>query len=166
MTIGLPELRKLFVERYESMKAHLARRLGSAEMAGDALHDAYIRLATREPGEAVRHPQAYVLNAAVHAAIDRMRSQARELSASEIDALYEIEDAAPGPAETAAARLDLEQMVKAMEALPPRQRDILFSSRVEGLSREDLAKRWGISPRMVNKELQAAHEFCVRQMRR
>ncbi|MNJ79079.1 RNA polymerase sigma factor [compost metagenome] len=57
-------------------------------------------------------------------------------------------------------------MFKALDALTPRQRDILLAARVDGLSRPDLAKRWGISVRLVGRELQTAHEHCVRAMAR
>ncbi|MBN8907968.1 MAG: CoA transferase, partial [Rhodospirillales bacterium] len=67
---GLVELKRLFTERYETLKAQLARRLGSVELASDALHDAYVQLADREGLNEVRHPQAYLLHTAVNAAID------------------------------------------------------------------------------------------------
>ena len=52
-----------------------------------------------------------------------------------------------------------------LAALPPRQRDILIAIRAHGLSRNDLAKRWGISARQVGRELQAAHEFCAQALK-
>ena len=48
--------------------------------------------------------------------------------------------------------------------LTPRQRDILVAARVDGLSRPELAQRWGISLRLVGRELQTAHEHCLRAM--
>ncbi|HYG45034.1 MAG TPA: sigma-70 family RNA polymerase sigma factor [Bordetella sp.] len=165
-THGLAELRRVLVERYDLLKTQLTRRLGSPDLAGDALHDAWLRLAVKDEIEEVRHPQAYLINIAMHAAIDRVRGQARELNETEIDALFDVADSAAGPAQAVQARLDLERVVQAMQALPPRQRDILFSARVDGATREELAARYGISVRMVARELQVAHEYCVRQMRR
>ena len=57
-------------------------------------------------------------------------------------------------------------MFKALDMLTPRQRDILVAARVDGLSRPELAQRWGISLRLVGRELQTAHEHCLRAMRR
>jgi len=161
---GLAELRRLFVERYEALKAQLARRLGSAELAGDALHDAYVHLADRPGMDNVRHPQAYLLNTAVNAAIDRLRGTPRNLTELEIDALYDYPDPAAGPARELQARFDLARAVHALQALPQRQRDILYSARVDGATIRELAERWGISTRLVSRELQAAHEFCARHM--
>ncbi|ARP95376.1 RNA polymerase sigma factor [Bordetella genomosp. 13] len=165
-TGGLAELRRLLVERYDTIKAQLTRRLGSAELAGDALHDAWLRLAAKDSLEEVRYPQAYLVNTAMHAAIDRMRGQAHELNEGEVQALFDLADPGAGPAAAAQARLELARVVDAMESLPPRQRDILFSMRVEGATREELARRYGISVRMVARELRTAHEYCARQMRR
>ncbi|AEC18819.1 sigma-24 [Pusillimonas sp. T7-7] len=165
---GLAELRRLFTERYDVLKAHLTRRLGSSELASDALHDAYVRLTDRADLDLdqVRHPQSYVLNTAVNGAIDRLRSEARLLNSDEIDVLLDFADPAPGPAQQVQAQFDLEYAVQALDALPPRQRDILYSARVEGLTLVELSKRWGISTRMVSRELQAAHEFCAEHMKR
>ena len=141
-TEGLAELKRFLVERYDQLKGQLTRRLGSSDLAGDALHDTWVRLAGKSEIEPVRQPQAFLLNAATNIAVDRLRAEALE------------------------ARFELAALVGAMERLPARQREILFAVRLEGLSRDELAERYGISVRMVARELQAAHEFCVRQMRR
>ena len=36
-------LRKLFLERYGQFRRHLQRRLGSEDLANDALHETYLR---------------------------------------------------------------------------------------------------------------------------
>ncbi|MBO9356983.1 sigma-70 family RNA polymerase sigma factor [Bordetella petrii] len=162
---GLAQLRQLFIESYDALRVRVARRLGtSGELAGDALHEAYVRLADKGGLDGVRHPRSYLVNTAMHVAIDQMRRDARMLSDTEIEKFLEVEDSAPGPAHTAAVREDLETMLEILEALPLRQRDILIAIRAHDLSRNELAKRWGISERQVGRELQAAHEFCARAL--
>lgn len=164
---GLANLRRLVAERYEALRRQVARRLGGAsDLAGDALHDAYLRLSARDDLDEVRHPQTYLVNTAVHVAIDRIRQDVRLLSESEVSEFFDVQDDAPGPAGIAESRSDMDHMFKTLDALTPRQRDILIAARVEGLSRPDLAKRWGISVRLVGRELQTAHEHCVRAMAR
>jgi RNA polymerase sigma-70 factor (ECF subfamily) len=46
-------------------------------------------------------------------------------------------------------------------ALPSRQRAILLAVRLEGLSRQEIAERFGISTSMVEKELRQAQEYCA-----
>ena len=42
---SLAVIRRLLVERYDELKRRLTRRLGSSELAGEALHDAWLRIA-------------------------------------------------------------------------------------------------------------------------
>ncbi|QVQ28572.1 RNA polymerase sigma factor [Achromobacter deleyi] len=164
---GLPELRQLFVESYDALRNRVARRLGgSSELAGDALHDAYLRLYDKGGLDDVQHPQSYLVNTAMHAAIDGMRRDARLLSTSEIEDFLEVEDPAPGPAQSAEQRQEMDGVLALLESMAPRQRDILIAIRVHGLSRSDMAKRWGISERQVGRDLQAAHDFCAAALQR
>jgi RNA polymerase sigma-70 factor (ECF subfamily) len=45
--------------------------------------------------------------------------------------------------------------------LPPRRRAVLLAVRLEGLSRQQIAERFGISTSMVEKELRQAQEYCA-----
>lgn len=95
---GLATLRRLVAERYDALRRQVARRLGGAsDLAGDALHDAYLRLSARDDLDAVRHPQTYLVNTAVHVAIDRIRQDVRLLSESEVGEFFDVEDSVPGP---------------------------------------------------------------------
>ena len=69
----------------------------------------------------MRHPQTYLVNTAVHAAIDRIRQDTRLLSESEVSEFFELEDETPGPAEIAQSRSDMQGMFKALDMLTPRQ---------------------------------------------
>ena len=113
----------------------------------------------------MRHPQTYLVNTAVHAAIDRIRQDTRLLSESEVSEFFELEDETPARPRSP-SRVRTWQACSGPDMLTPRQRDILVAARVDGLSRPELAQRWGISLRLVGRELQTAHEHCLRAMRR
>lgn len=164
---GLGRLRRLLAERYDTLRAQVAMRLGSsAEMAGDALHDAYVRLAGRDDLDHVQHPHTYLVNAAVHTAIDRMRSDSRLVSEAEIEGLFELPYEGPGPDRVLAGRVEMEQVVGVLDGLPPRQRALLVEYRVNGTPTSELAERWGISQVMVRREIQTAHARCLEAMDR
>ena len=114
----------------------------------------------------MRHPQTYLVNTAVHAAIDRIRQDTRLLSESEVSEFFELEDRTPGPAEIAQSRSGHGRHVQGPGHADAAPADILVAARVDGLSRPELAQRWGISLRLVGRELQTAHEHCLRAMRR
>jgi RNA polymerase sigma-70 factor, ECF subfamily len=160
---GLAALRRVFSERYRMLRVTVARRLGGAgDIADDALHEAYVRLSDKGGLKDVRHPVSYLVNTVVHVAIDRLRSEARTLSETEVESFLEVPDEAPGPAQSAAGRLRLSRLQALMQQLPPRQLDILMALRVHGLPRAELSRRWGISERQVARELAAAQAFCAR----
>ncbi|SHH49083.1 RNA polymerase sigma factor [Pollutimonas bauzanensis] len=162
---GSGKLRELLTERYDLLKTQVARRLGSSsDMAGDALHDAYVRLLGRDDFDKVQHPQTYLVNAAVNGAIDQIRRDARLVSDTEIDGLFELPCDGPGPERVIAGHARMERMLKVLEALPPRRCALLIEYRVHGTETSELAKRWGISRVMVRREIQAAHSVCLEAM--
>ncbi|PWI22547.1 RNA polymerase subunit sigma-70, partial [Kurthia sibirica] len=102
---SLAVIRRLLVERYDELKRRLTRRLGSSELAGEALHDAWLRIAQADSVGVVGNPGNYVFGVAMNAARDRLRNaDSRILSAAEVDGLLEIADGAPGPEPVARAR--------------------------------------------------------------
>nr|WP_284701712.1 sigma-70 family RNA polymerase sigma factor [Rhodoplanes tepidamans] len=143
------------------MKARLTSRLGSADLAGEALHETWLRLARAEAVGPVRSPDNYLFRILLNAVEDRRRSDRRLLSAAEVDALLHVADDAPGPARIAEARSDLALLKTILDELPPRRRAVLLMARVEALPREEIARRLGVSLRLVSKELRLAHAHCA-----
>lgn len=165
------QLRDFLVSHYEELKQRLAFRLGNADVASDALHDAYVRLQRREQTDSsetldphIAQPAAYLQRMAVHLAIDRDRTVERRLTIAEVDEALEIADPAPGPAKIAEGREDLLQLLREMETLPRRRREILLAVRLDGATREQLAARFKISMRTVDRELEKAYAFCAERL--
>ena len=161
-TLGLLELLTL---RYDDLRRRLTRRLGNAELASDALHDTWLRLQGKQI-EGADSPGAYLFRMAFNVAIDRQRSESRYLTGAEVEDLLGMADPAPGPADTAQSRSELELLIEAMEELPERRRAILLAVRVEGLTQPETARRFGVSLRLVELELQRAQEFCAARLGR
>ncbi len=158
---NLVALRQLFLDRYDDLKQRLTRRLGSADLAGDALQDTWLRLAQTEAMDAVHSPKSYLFRIAFNMAQDRRRSEKRHLTVEEVSSLLELADDAPNPAEIAEARSDLYAFQMVLAELPTRRRAILLAARVDNLPRQEIAERLGVSRRLVSKELRLAHEYCV-----
>jgi RNA polymerase sigma factor (sigma-70 family) len=163
---SLAALKRLLVLRYDDLKLRLTRRLGSADLAGDALHDTWLRLERNDGIAAVRSHEAYLYRIAVNSALDRQRSEKRRLTAAEVEGLLDIADETPDPEEIALARSDLRALQAIILDLPPRQQAILLAARLEGLSRRDIAKRFRISVRLVQRELQEAQDYCAARFKR
>ena len=163
---SLPALRRLLLLRYDELKARLTRRLGSSELAGDALQDTWLRLGQGDNAAAVRSQDAYLLQIAVNIARDRQRKESRRLTTTEVEALLNVADEAPNPARAMEAKSDLDALRAVMAELPPRQRAILLSARLEEMPRREIAKRFRISLRLVQRELDEAQDYCAARLRR
>lgn len=163
----IPALRSFLVSRYADLKRTLTRRLGCADLAGDALQDTWLKLESRDDAEGVREPFAYLLRTAVNVAYDRQRNQSRLVSASEIEALLaEQPDPAPQPPDALTARRELDTLMAAIKKLPERRRQILVMVRWEHVPQREVAERLGVSLRTVEQELKKAHDFCAARVGR
>ncbi|MEW6644098.1 MAG: sigma-70 family RNA polymerase sigma factor [Pseudomonadota bacterium] len=155
-------LRQLLVDRYHDLRERLTRRLGSAELASEALHEVYLRLDRTDAPGTVASPGAYLFKAAYNVASDRRRSERRHArrAVADADIMLDIPDRRPGPDGIVEARVELAALARALMALPPRQRAILIAARYQQLPRAEIARRFGISRRTVQFELQRALEAC------
>lgn len=163
---GLQRLRLLLTGRYQVLRQHVAHRLGGAnDVAGDALHDAYIRLAQLPNLDHVQHTQTYVVNTAVHVALDQLRRNKRQADHDHAEYLEHAPDELADPARQFEAKQRLQLMQGILNRLPERQRLLLIEVRVHHTSRAELAQRWNISQAMVGREIRAAHLYCMRELR-
>jgi RNA polymerase sigma factor (sigma-70 family) len=164
---SLATVRRVLLDRYDDIKHRLTARLGSPDLAADALQDAWLKIDGAQTLGTVRDPGNYIFGIAMNAARDRMREMKRRpLTQLEIDELLEIPDDAPGPAQEIEARSDLRMLESILSELTPRQREILIAARLHGTRRPEIARRLGISLRLVEKELQFAQEYCLSRRRR
>lgn len=159
-------LRRLLLESYDELKTRLTQRLGSSELAGDAIQDAWLRLQGAEAVGTVRSPANYLFRIALNLARDRLSADRRLLSAIEIERLLDLADGAPDSAQIAEMRSELRAVERLIAELPPRQREVLVAARLDGIPRREIARRLGISLSLVEKELKLAHEYCLARHRR
>ncbi|KAF1044732.1 MAG: putative RNA polymerase sigma factor FecI [Herbaspirillum frisingense] len=150
--------------RYGELKRRLTRLLGSDDLAGDALQDTWLRLQRMEGQSPVMNPHAFLLRMAANIAVDQRRSQSRALPPGEVAELLDLADTAPGPEQTAEARSEVQTLLRLLERMPPRRREILIMVRLEGMLQKEVAERLGISLRTVEHELKRAHDFCMSRM--
>jgi RNA polymerase sigma-70 factor (ECF subfamily) len=159
---ALTIIRRLFVDRYDDLKARLTQRLGSADLAGDAMQDTWLRLSRTESIGAVQSPRSYLFRIALNVAEDRRRMERRQrISAIEIESLLELPDHAPTPEQAILGRSDLVAFQTIVDELPERRRVIFLAARVGNVPRQEIADRLGISRQLVAKELRLALEHCL-----
>ncbi|MTD92730.1 sigma-70 family RNA polymerase sigma factor [Hyphomicrobium sp. xq] len=158
------ELRHFLVVNYADLSQRLTRRLGSPEAANDALQETYLRLESASVLSPVRNPLNYLFRTALNIAADRRRAETRYLTTTEIDTLLDFADDAPDPARIVEGRSELRALERAIAEMPERRRAIFQAVLVEKTPRRELAKRFGISIRTVDIEVQRALEYGARRL--
>lgn len=163
---GRSPLVKLFLTSYEDFKVRLRKRLGSEELANDVLHETYLRVDRMVETQDIAQPNAYLYRMALNIAADRRQSDARLLTGSEIEDLLQVSDEALDPARVVGAQKELQSLLKALYELPARRRRIFIAARLEEAPHLEISQRFGISTRMVEKEIKAALGHCALRLER
>lgn len=149
-------LARRLADRYAMLRKRLAARLGSADLATEALHETWLRLSKSEDPATVANPDAYLFRAALNNAMKLSAAERRSLSAVEIDAVLDLADDAPDAERTMIAKEELATLKRALASLSRRQREIFLESYVGEATHADLAARYKVSIRTIQSELRTA----------
>jgi RNA polymerase sigma-70 factor (ECF subfamily) len=152
--------RQLFDQLYVPVRRYAASLVRDDATAEDVVQEAFVRLwDRRERLDDATPPRAWLYRTVRNLALNLRRDAAtrqRLLS----DPMVADTAAVPRPFTAPDAEVtgrDLEVRLTALiEALPPRQREALLLSRVEGLSHAEVAVAMDCAPRTVSNHLVAA----------
>lgn len=159
-------LQELLLSDYGSFVQRLTRRLGSSELAQDALQETYLRLQRDVEIGLVQNPKAYLLRMAANIASNRRKSEARLLTFGEADILLNCADEAPDPAKIAEANSEMQALIRALEELPSRRREIFLASWIDETPHKEIARRFAVTVRTVQTELRDALEHCALRLKK
>lgn len=166
MTGARTRMLEVLEASYQRFRERLRRRLGSDALATEVLHETWLRIGRIGDVGVVQQPEAYLFRMALNVAADQREKESRKLTASEIETVRHMMDGALDPARIVEARADLVMLRAALEELTPRRKAILLLARLENVKHEEIAERFGISPRMVEKELLSALQHCSSRLER
>ncbi|WP_072375419.1 sigma-70 family RNA polymerase sigma factor [Hyphomicrobium sp. NDB2Meth4] len=159
-------LRRFFVLGYDELRSRLTRRLGSAELAADALHETWLQIERAEPSGHVHSPRNYLLQMAANLAAKQRASDNRLVTLSDAKHAIGLVDEDPDPERAVLARSDIQALARALSELSPRRREVLLASRVHGETMRSIASRLGISLRLAELELRDALAHCALRLQR
>jgi RNA polymerase sigma factor (sigma-70 family) len=144
-----------------------SRRAGDARSnSEDVAQDACVRALGLVQLERIRDPVRYVLSIARNLFIDHKRGEQREakilhlLGQGEAKVGYAFD-----PERILAGKQDLERVLEAIQALPPRCREAFTLHRFECLSYTAIARRMGVSTGTVEKHIAEAMLKLARSFR-
>jgi RNA polymerase sigma-70 factor (ECF subfamily) len=127
-----------------SMISTLRRRGRTVHDAEDLFQEAWVRYATYERKDEVERPEAFMMRTALNLSIDMHRREQVQGERVPLEDA-EVEDPAPGAEETVLARERMARADVCLRNLSPRTREIFMAHRVEGLSFQEVADRFGIT---------------------
>ena len=123
---------------YEAIRRYAARLLTDPDAAQDIAQEVFLRLEKHR--ETVTSERAWAYRAARNLVIDRFRRQDRLPSSGEEPAALPAEATLFDPAKIAEKKEMLEMMHTKINALPPRQREVLRLKFQEGLKYAEIAE--------------------------
>ena len=131
------------------------RRAGCAADIDDIAQEVFLRLLRYDRSELIDYPQAYLFKIASNVSAEwAMRSSQRMPHNSQW--LAELVDALSPEAEVEREALD-EQLRAAVNALAARPRDILRLHFGDGLTYEEIARRLGVTRKIVKRDIARAY---------
>lgn len=153
------DLARLFAQHRDELQRFAQRRLGNREAAADLVQDTFVRFTAAigsgaAPAPDIDNPRAFLFRITGNLASDALRHD--RVVAGVIDPVelsHNLPAALPSPEVEAVDRDLLRRLQTALVQLPEAQRRVLALKRVEGLSHAEIARRTGMSPAAIEKNL-------------
>jgi RNA polymerase sigma factor (sigma-70 family) len=153
--------REAFLERLslsyrQPLIAYFKRRVGSREEAEDLTQEVFLRLVRRLDAETIDNPEAFVFRTAINLLRDRSRrgktwtSHLSELSHQQAP-FEEV-----SPERVLNSRQSLTSVLRALDELDERTRDVFILHRLEGMKHAELAALYGVSVSSIEKYIMKA----------
>ena len=144
------------VEWFREWRSPIRRFLGANRSVprddiDDVAQEVFLRMLRYDCSELVTQPQSYLFKIAANVAAEwSMRSSRRRPHAAEWLENLVTES---GPEADLMSQMEEEQVKIALEALPPRARQVVQLHFAESLTHEQVAAKLGITRRVVKREL-------------
>jgi RNA polymerase sigma-70 factor (ECF subfamily) len=154
-------LARWFVEDVVPLEPMLVRFLNrnwrNRDEVPDLVQEVYVRVYEAAARELPRTVKPFLFAIARNLMIDRLR-QMNVVSfeaVADFDKLNVIDDV-PSPERQTSAREELRQLQKALDALPPRCRQIVIWRKIEGMSQREVAQKLGVTEEVVESQVAKA----------
>jgi RNA polymerase sigma factor (sigma-70 family) len=150
---------------YAELRRYLLRRLGNPQDAADVAQSSFERVFAHSLTATIIAPRALLFRTAQRICIDAARHREVARNWKETEGLRLRGANAASAEHLACSRQLLGAIVRRIEQMPARRRDVFLLFRVYGYSRQQIAKRFGISDAAVAKHvvratLDCAHAFA------
>lgn len=148
------------------LRAYLRRAFPIITDLDNVVQETFVRVLQARQNGRVDNVRGYLFATARHIALNMMRRRkiVSMESMAEIEELPVIHDG-PSVQEQVSLKFDLEVLTEALQALPPRCREVLTLRKIEGLSQREIAGRMGISEHTVEAQVTTGMRRCAQFLR-
>lgn len=154
------ELQTVFAEHRRALENMLRGRTRDPQLAADLTQDIFLRLRRITAPLPNKHEaRRYLFSMARNLATDYQRVEGRRAQILE-GAVTLFEDVAPSPEEEAITRDQMRTVEAALAELPKHCRNVLYMSRMLGMSHSEIAAELKISKSLVEKYVVKAMLHC------
>lgn len=148
------------------LRAYLQKQVSSTADVDDIVQESRLRLIRAYERGVIGSAKAFLFAVARNVAIDLARKNRRVSSVPVVDLppshlVAETDDAA----EAASARQEIRLVAQAIDALPPRCREIVALRGVQGLDYPEISRRLGISEQTVRVQMARGVKKCADYLR-
>lgn len=145
---------QLYIEHIGEIRRFLGRRLSCVEAAAELAHEVFIRYMAAMSPKPIENPRAFLFKIAGNMVIDHVR--ANPLKPGQWVDIAECQELAsdyPSPERFAIARQELDRLRRAIEALPPKCREIFIRHKFDGIPQASLAREYQVTLNAIEKHL-------------
>lgn len=135
--------------------AALMRRGRSEHEAEDMAQEAWVRMASYERVQPIDNPEAFLMRTAINLSIDAHRARLTQGEEVKIDEVLLV-DRSPSIEAIVLGKERLARLHVCLKRLTDKNRDIFLAHRLEGLTYQEVADRYGLSTSTVEKHVAKA----------
>lgn len=144
----------LYLDHLGEIRRFLVRRLSCVDLAAELAQEVFVRYLLAAPQRPVENPRAFLFRIAGNLVIDHQR--ANPLPAGhwvDIEACTELVSDYPSPERFAIARQEVDRLRRAIEALPPKCREVFIRHKFDGVPQTTLAQEYRVTLNAIEKHL-------------
>jgi RNA polymerase sigma-70 factor (ECF subfamily) len=152
--------RELFLRNRRELLDYLTRKVGPDD-ASDLLQETFVRALRHQRFDTVVDPPAFLQRIAANLSLDFARRRKTETSYLQyVDYFLDAPSPDATPEEALTHKRKSQRLAAAIEALPPRCREVFLMGVFEDIPMSEAARRLRISDRMARKHMANALRRC------
>ena len=148
----------------QELKNYLTKKLSCADTAADLTHETFVRLINCGSALELKSPRAYLYSIASNLLNDYFRAQKRRPAFAETEEIDAVADDSPSHERRLSAENEAQHLMIAIEALPPRCKEVFILHKFHHLSHEEVSQKLGIAKNTVMVHMMNGLAHCRRAL--